>query len=59
MALKVVCAEETKLELETARCILESAGVILPAGLLTEIYDETGFRYQLPAICICDPVSTE
>ena len=56
MALRIVCEGKTEMELETTQCILESAGVILPTGLLTEIYDETGFRYQLPAICICDPI---
>ena len=41
-----------------AGSILDSCGIILPCGLLTEIYDEKGFRYHLPPYCVCDPVST-
>lgn len=36
---------------------MDSCGIILPCGLLTEIYDEKGFRYHLPPYCVCDPVS--
>ena len=42
--------------MELSRTILESCGVILPYGQLTEIYDEKGFRYNLPPYCVCGPV---
>lgn len=44
------------MSLELSGAILESCGVIIPYGQLTEIYDETGFRYNLPPYCVCDPV---
>lgn len=52
-ALRMICC--TEMDLDTARCILDSVGVILPTGLLNEIYDTSGYRYMLPAICVCDP----
>lgn len=42
--------------MELARSILDSCGIILPLGQLTEIYDSKGLRYNLPPYCVCDPV---
>lgn len=44
-------------DLNMATVILESAGVILPNGLLTEVYDETGFKYDLPIYVLCNPTN--
>lgn len=49
--------EAGKDNIEMARVILDCAGVIMPTGLLTEIYDETGFKYELPLYVLCDPVN--
>ena len=57
-ALKLVC-EEIFEDLELARSILDSCGVILPCGLLTEIYDSKGLRYNLPPYCICNPIISD
>lgn len=43
-------------DIETARAILACAGVTTPLGFLTEAYDHKGFRYSVPAFCLCDPV---
>jgi hypothetical protein len=37
---------------ELARVIVESAGVRLPRGQLTECYDERGHLYNIPEHCI-------
>lgn len=42
-------------DLELARTILDCAGLILPKGELSEIYDEFGYRYTLPDYCISEP----
>lgn len=44
-------------DVELARAIVQCAGIVLPTGTLTEIYDETGFRYILPNYCLEDPVN--
>ena len=54
----MICQENFD-DLELAQSILEGCGVILPVGLLTEIYDETGFRYKLPPYCVCNPVLSD
>lgn len=54
--MKIICQDE-KDDLCFAQTLLESCGVILPYGQLTEIYDSTGFRYHLPSFCVCDPVN--
>lgn len=42
-------------DMETARMILNCAGVTTPHGVLTEAYDERGYRYTIPPYCLCDP----
>jgi hypothetical protein len=42
-------------DMETARMILDCAGVTTPNGTLTEAYDDHGYRYSIPAYCLCDP----
>lgn len=54
----MVCQESFD-DIEFARSLFESCGIILPYGILTEIYDEMGFRYKLPPYCICDPIFLE
>lgn len=54
----MVCTE-LRDDLDMARAVLASAGVILPAGHLNEIYDQSGFRYCLPAFCVCEPSNME
>lgn len=44
-------------DLETARAIIQCAGISLPRGLLTECYDDRGFRYNIPLYCLSDPVN--
>jgi hypothetical protein len=44
-------------DIKMARTILECAGVILPDGLLTEVYDATGFKYDIPLFILSDPVN--
>lgn len=53
--MKLICHDDSE-DLELANGILDSCGVILPYGQLTEIYDSKGFRYNLPPYCVCDPV---
>ena len=55
-ALKFICQDESR-DLIFAQSILESCGIILPYGQLTEIYDSKGFRYHLPPYCVCDPIN--
>lgn len=52
----MICQDESR-DLILAQSILESCGVILPYGQLTEIYDSKGFRYHLPPYCVCDPIN--
>lgn len=47
--------EEWSNDLEMCRSMLDGCEVILPLGMLTEVYDARGFRYNLPAFCICNP----
>jgi len=45
------------LTLETARKIVDNAGLILENGLLKFLYDQTGDSYKTPYACINEPVS--
>lgn len=42
-------------DMDTARALLQGAGVTAPSGKLTEAYDEQGFKYIIPVYCLCDP----
>lgn len=44
-------------DIKMARTILECAGVIMPDGLLTEVYDITGFKYEIPLFILSDPIN--
>ena len=37
--------------------IVDSAGIILPHGSLDEIYDEWGYRYEIPQYVRSDPIN--
>ncbi|KAL4441871.1 hypothetical protein ABPG77_003787 [Micractinium sp. CCAP 211/92] len=52
-ALKATC----EADLETARTILDSAGVIVAAADMSICYDERGRKYELPRFVLCDPVN--
>lgn len=54
--MKLICNVESH-NLNFANSILESCGIILPYGQLTEIYDSKGFRYNLPPYCVCYPIN--
>ena len=56
--MKLICQDESH-DLNFAQSILESCGIILPYGQLTEIYDSKGFRYLLPPYCVCDPINID
>ena len=43
--------------METARIILDSAGVIVAAVDMTICYDERGRKYELPRFVTCDPTN--
>lgn len=43
-------------DMETARLILDSAGVIVAAEDMTIMYDERGNKYELPKYVLSDPV---
>jgi len=52
-ALKAVCETDS---LEMAQAIIESAGIKVPTGKLTDgCYDELGNQYVLPNFCLIDP----
>jgi len=52
-ALKAVCETDS---LEMAQVIVESAGIKVPTGKLTDgCYDELGNQYVLPNFCLIDP----
>ncbi len=42
-------------DLELAKAIIECAGIVLPSGELTEVYDELGFKYNIPNYCLAEP----
>lgn len=44
-------------DIDTARMILACAGILTPTGVITEAYDERGFKYTIPTYCICDPIN--
>lgn len=50
-ALKAAC----EADLDTARTILDSAGVIVAAADMSICYDERGRKYELPRFVLCDP----
>lgn len=50
-ALKAACDAD----LETARAILQGAGVIVAAADMSICYDERGSKYELPRFVISDP----
>ncbi|EFN57096.1 hypothetical protein CHLNCDRAFT_15068, partial [Chlorella variabilis] len=50
-ALRAAC----EADLETARIILDSAGVIVAAADMTICYDERGRKYELPRYVISPP----
>jgi hypothetical protein len=50
-ALKAAC----EADLETARAILDSAGVIVASADMTICYDERGRKYELPRYVITPP----
>ena len=52
-ALRAAC----EADLETARIILDSAGVIVAAVDMTICYDERGRKYELPRFVTCDPTN--
>lgn len=56
--MKLICSGESR-DLDFAQRILESCGIILPYGQLTEIYDSKGFRYNLPPYCVCCPINID
>lgn len=49
--------EVGNIDMETARAIINSAGITTPTGRLTEAYDDHGFRYIIPVYCLCDPAN--
>lgn len=44
-------------DLELARAIIDCAGIVLPTGLLDEVYDESGFKYVIPDYCLSLPTN--
>jgi hypothetical protein len=42
---------------EMRQAILESADIKLPQGTWYEVYDLTGFKYELPAYVLSDPTN--
>jgi hypothetical protein len=53
-ALKAVCEAE---DMETAKLIIESAGVIMGSTDMTTCYDEKGAKYDLPAYVLSLPTN--
>lgn len=58
-ALRSVCVDFGDADIAMCRQLLQACDVVLPLGLLTEIYDARGFRYVLPPYCVCDPVNVQ
>lgn len=50
-ALRAACEADA----ETARAIIESAGVAVAAPDMTVLYDERGAKYSLPKFVLADP----
>lgn len=44
-------------DIDTAKMILACAGLSTPTGLITEAYDERGYKYTIPVYCLGDPVN--
>lgn len=44
-------------DLDLARAIIDCAGLVLPGGELTEVYDELGFKYCIPEYCFNEPTN--
>lgn len=55
-ALKGACEAE---DIDTAKLIIESAGIIVVAHDMTVCYDERGAKYELPKYVISNPINME
>jgi hypothetical protein len=53
-ALKAVCETE---DMETAKLIIESAGIIMASPDMTMCYDERGAKYDLPKYVLSFPTN--
>ncbi|GAX84347.1 hypothetical protein CEUSTIGMA_g11769.t1 [Chlamydomonas eustigma] len=53
-ALKAVCEAE---DMETAKLIIESAGIIMGSADMTTYYDERGAKYDLPKYVLSFPTN--
>lgn len=51
MCLQVACESD----IETARTIVEAAGIIVTAPDMSICYDERGARYELPRYVLSNP----
>lgn len=48
-------AAATQSDVAMQEAIVASAGLFLPNGDLTLVYDERGFRYEIPLFCLSPP----
>jgi hypothetical protein len=51
-AIKVACESE---DMDTARLILDTAGIIVARHDMTVMYDERGVKYDLPKYVLSEP----
>ena len=55
MALETACGCDAEL----ANAICASVGLIVPRGNISECYDETGWKYEVPIYCISNPANLQ
>mmetsp|Transcript_1538 Transcript_1538/g.3939 ORF Transcript_1538/g.3939 Transcript_1538/m.3939 type:complete len:114 (-) Transcript_1538:562-903(-) len=58
-ALKVAVAAAQIADLETAKVILDAAGVIISEPNLSVCYDEKGHEYEIPVYCLSEPINLQ